>query len=188
MKALKFSKIFALLLFILIAGKAFSQWGDARINARLSLPQIALVDIEPGFNNSVHFTISPPVESGNSAVIQQSSGESLWLNYSSALPNRQNSRSIIAEISNGIFPEGINFFIEASRYTGNGGGQLGESAGKINITSQPKPIITNLGNCFTGDGVNSGHRLNFFMEINDYSKVHSIEETAFTILYTITDN
>lgn len=188
MRALNFMKIYVLLFFIFLSGKANSQWSDSRINVRLSLPQIALVDIEPGFNNSIHFTILPSAESGNSAIIQQTSGERLWINYSSALPGHQYSRSIIAEISQGIFPEGINFFIEASAYSGTGRGQLGQSAGKINITNQPKPIITNLGNCFTGDGENRGHLLNFSMEIDDYSKVYSIEETAFTLLYTITDN
>jgi len=188
MKAIKLKKIYILLLLLLTSGFAYSQWGETQINVRLSLPQIALVDIESGLNNNIHFTISPSIESGNSATIQQSSGQSLWINYSSSLSPLQNSRSIIAEVSQGIFPDGIILYIEASDYSGFGEGQLGQTAGKINLTSQSKPIIANLGNCFTGDGINNGHQLNFSLEINDYSKIHAIEETDFTILYTITDN
>jgi hypothetical protein len=36
--------------------------------------------------------------------------------------------------------------------------------------------------------VNNGHLLTFSLEVSDYSKIHAVDETAFTVLYTITDN
>ncbi|HKI87647.1 MAG TPA: hypothetical protein VKA38_01380, partial [Draconibacterium sp.] len=83
---------------------------------------------------------------------------------------------------------GISLYLEASQYTGSGDGKLGHPAGKINLTNQPQPIITGLGSCYTGDGINNGHSLSFSMEISDYSKIHAVDETKFTIMYTITDN
>jgi len=153
MKKLKLKKIITSIALLTISGFAYSQWGEAQINVSLGLPQIALVDIEPAIDNSIHFSIVPSAESGTSPIIQKSSSQNLWINYS-----------------------------------GFGKGQLGQTAGKINITSVPKSIITNLGNCFTGDGINNGHLLNFSLEINDYSTINAIGEINFTIRYTITDN
>ena len=79
-------------------------------------------------------------------------------------------------------------YLEASAYSGTGKGQLGQPTEKINLTNQPLPIITGVGNCFTGDGVNNGHLLKFSIEVSDYSKLYAIDETVFTVLYTITDN
>lgn len=188
MKKMKLKIIITSIALLTISGFAYSQWGEAQINVSLGLPQIALVDIEPAINNSIHFSVVPSGESGNSAIIQKSSSQNLWINYSSCLSTLHNSRSILAEVSQGKLPDGMIFYIEASGYSGFGKGQLGQTAGKINITSRPKSIITNLGNCFTGDGINNGHLLNFSLEINDYSTVNAIGETNFTIRYTITDN
>lgn len=180
--------VLALVIFLFDTQMAQAQWDNAEINISFSIPQITLVDIEPSLNNNIHFTITPATEVGNTAVIQQSSNVGLWLNYSSCMSAFQSSRSILAEISQGSFPEGIKLYVEASNYSGTGKGRTGQSTGRINITSQPKPIINNLGNCFTGDGIKNGHSLNFSLEINDFSKIHSAENTNFTILYTITDN
>jgi hypothetical protein len=65
---------------------------------------------------------------------------------------------------------------------------VGQSAGKVNLTRQPQPIITGLGSCFTGDGINNGHSLSFSIEITDYAKIYAMEESELTIVYTITDN
>lgn len=188
MKTLTLKKQFALIVLLLTTVSSYSQWADTQFNVSISLPQIALVDIEPSINNNINFTFTPPGESGNSGVIEESTGTNLWINYSSSLSTLQSSRSILAEISQGIFPEGINLYVEASSYSGSGEGQHGQTSGKTIISGQPRPIISNLGNCYTGDGINSGHSLNFSLEIDDFSKVHSMDETNFTILYTITDN
>ena len=127
------------------------------------------------------------MESGELPVLQQSS-DNLWINYSSSLASGQNSRSIVAEISQGALPEGITLYLKASNYSGTGGGNYGHSAGKVSLSSQPKPIITNIGNCFTGDGINNGHLLAFSIEISDYTKIVSVENSSIVVLYTITDN
>ncbi|MEZ5103562.1 MAG: hypothetical protein R2757_22500 [Draconibacterium sp.] len=172
---------------VLYTNRAFSQLDEAQLNINFSLPEIALIDIEPNFNNNVYFTISSGVESGNSPVFQQVS-TNIWINYSSSLSSLQHSRSVVAELSQADLLDGITLYLEASNYSGSGGGQHGQSAGKIALSSQPKSIITNIGNCFTGDGINNGHSLSFSIDISDYAKVVSVENANLLVLYTITDN
>ena len=188
---MKYNKIIILFIIGVLLLKpdfVFSQWEEGQLNVNFSLPQIALVDIEPGFNNSIHFTLDPALESGNPAVVQLSSSNDLWINYSSSLANARSSRSIIAEVSQGNVPEGLVLYIEASDYSGTGKGQLGQTVGKVEISAHPTQIITNIGNCFTGDGINSGHFITFSMDISDYSRIVSADELNFIVLYTITDN
>ena len=63
----------------------------------------------------------------------------------------------------------------------------GTSAGKVKISEEPRPIITGIGSCFTGDGVNMGHELTYSVEITDFNKVRSETDKVFTVVYTITD-
>ncbi|MCD6355338.1 MAG: hypothetical protein J7L95_07300 [Prolixibacteraceae bacterium] len=179
--------VFALFLSML-TNKAFSQWEEGSASVNLSLPEIALVDIEPDGNNNIYFSITPSSESGGRPVVQENANETLSLNYTSALASTQNSRSIVAEITRGNVPEGVLFYLEAATYSGIGRGQMGQPAGKIELSSQPRPIITGIGSCFTGDGVSNGHILHFSIEIADYSKIYSVDESNITVLYTITDN
>jgi hypothetical protein len=177
-----------LVFLLLFSTHAFSQWEEGQINVFFSVPEIALVDIESITSNNINFTIIPSNESGGTPEIKESNNESLWINYSSAMKNLKSSRSIVAEISNGNLPEGIQLFLKASDYSGRGKGKLGHPTEKINLSSQPKPIITEIGSCFTGDGVNNGHQLSFSIAVTDYSKMRSTQELDFTVLYTITDN
>ncbi len=183
--AAKTTFIFAIL--VLIANPVFSQFDEEQLSVYFSLPEVALIDIEPGFNNDVNFEITPATASGGSPTFQQSSSD-LWINYSSSLSGSATSRSIVAEISQGNIPEGITLFLEASNYSGSGGGNRGHSAGKIALSVQPKPIISGIGNCFTGDGINNGHSLTFSINISDYTKVVSVANSNILVLYTITDN
>jgi hypothetical protein len=178
----------AVLCMLFIYNEALSQWEEGEINVNFSLPPVALIDIEPDVDNSIHFTISPATESGASPQVRESSAQTLWINYSSALANPQNTRSIIAEISGGGLPDGVSLNVEASKYQGMGDGQFGQPAGKVTLSNQPRAIITNVGNCFTGDGENNGHLLTFSIEVSDYSQISAANETSFTILYTLSDN
>jgi len=184
-----FTKIFILTFTLfLMSNYVFAQWETGQVNAHLTLPEVTLVDIEPSLNNSINFTISPGLQGGDSPVIQETTNETLWINYTSALPDGLNSRSINAEISQGSLPEGISLFLVAAPYSGMGKGRFGVSDGKIELSNQPRPIISGIGNCFTGDGINNGHKLTFSIEISDYSKVHAVDNSSYSVLYTITDN
>ena len=178
-----------LCILLLFSKTGFSQLNEeGQINILFSIPEITLVDIESVSDNNINFNIVLSNESGESPQITETSGETLWINYSSAISPNISSRSIVAEISNGELPEGLSLFVQASPYSGIGKGRLGEPAGRINLTNVPKPVITNIGNCFTGDGVNNGHMLTYTMEVSDYTLLHSVDNVFCTVLYTITDN
>lgn len=183
------SKLALLFTFLLLfANIAFPQWEEGQINVRFSIPEIALIDIEPEMNNSINFAILPTNQPGASPEIQEPKNKSLWINYSSSLSDSRKNRSVFAEISDGYLPEGISLFLEASRYLGNGNGKTGQPNGKIELTKQPRSIISGIGSCFSGNGINNGHSLTFSIEIADYSKVVSSDEAVLTIIYTISDN
>jgi hypothetical protein len=178
----------ALIIFLFVSNHAFSQWNESQINVRFSLPEIALIDIEPSSDNSVFFSVDPALESGDEPQINKNSNESLWLNYSSSLQSSTQSRSIVAEIGQGTLPEGIVLYLEVSTFSGLGKGKVGQPTGKILLSTQPKAVLTNIGNCFTGDGINNGHVLSYSIEIADLTNLHASDESNFTILYTISDN
>jgi hypothetical protein len=176
------------LLFAMVPFIAFGQWENGQVSVFFSLPEVALVDIEPDGDNRIQFTILPGTESGSAPTVQNATQNSLWLNYSSALPASQNSRSITAEVSQGVVPRGIKLFLEASKFSGNGGGSPGQTAGRIELSNQPRPIVSGIGNCFTGTGVGTGHQLTFSIEISDYTEMETAGETNFVVLYTLTEN
>ncbi|MCF6332234.1 MAG: hypothetical protein L3J11_03040 [Draconibacterium sp.] len=185
MNTIKIKFAFLSIGILLFSNHVFSQ--NDEVSARFSLPRIALIDIEPAVDNSIYFTIVPSNKSGASPQVKETSNKKLWINYSSALASTQNSRSIFAEISEGVLPEGISLFLETSSFIGSGKGNMGQPTDKISLTNQPKAIITDVGNCYTGDGINNGHSLTFSIDISDYSILYSSEESTFTILYTISD-
>lgn len=187
MKRTKTGGFYIFTVLMLISNFAFSQLYEAQLSVNFSLPEVALIDIEPSTNNEVNFNVNSGVYSGESPTVEQTN-VSLWINYSSSLSIGLNSRSIVAEISQGFLPQGISLYLEASDYSGTGGGKLGQSAGKVSLSGQPKPIINNIGNGFTGDGINNGHSLTFSLEITDYTKIVSVDNSNVLVLYTITDN
>ncbi len=160
---------------------------EKEVDINFSIPPVALLDIEPDINNSIHFSISPATESGKSLQFENTSSTTLWLNYSSALPAGNASRSIVAQVAGGTLPEGLTLHIQAANYVGNGAGKLGKPAGKIALTGQARVLLSDVGNCYTGDGAGQGHALTFALELDDYSKISSIDESTFTIVYTISD-
>lgn len=173
---------------ILISGwTAKAQWNSGNINVRFSLPEIAMINIEPEFGN-VEFTIAAPGSAGGEPAVEHVSNESLWINYTSAILKNGNRRSINAQISEGNVPEGVSLYIEASVASAFGSANQGNPGGKVQVTSQPRPIISGIGSCFTGDGIGRGHEIQYFLEISDFERIKSIENQVFTVLYTITDN
>lgn len=177
-------------LLIFCSEVAFSQYSnEAGLDMSLSVPPVALVDIEPGLDNDIYFQVSPSMESGAEPVIENVSSQVLWLNYSSALKNKNRTRSVVAEIQGGKVPKGLKLYIQASNYVGNGSGVLGKPKNnKVELTTKPRAIVTKIGNCYTGDGIGNGHALTFSMELTNFSNITSVDETTFTILYTIRDN
>lgn len=165
-----------------------AQLNDLRLNLAFSIPEVAQLDVEYRGSGSLDFEVLPSSEVGGSPQIKSTSLEELWVNYSSAIRKNGSRRSIEAQIVNGTLPEGMSLYIQASSFSGIGKGEIGISTGETELEAKPNAIIDNIGSCFTGDGMNNGHKLNFILEITDMDEVNASGPAEFTILYTISDN
>ncbi|KJF44500.1 hypothetical protein [Draconibacterium sediminis] len=180
--------IVALLLGLVLCRNASAQFDEKNVHIGFSLPEVALMDVEYIGNGTIEFELLPAAESGGSPVIRQLTSQEFWINYSSALGKFSPDRSIVAQIAGGTVPEGLELYILAADYSGNGEGKTGASAGKVLVGSDPRPIITGIGSAYTGNGIGNGHQLNFEIDISQMEKVSASGSHDFTILYTLTDN
>lgn len=178
----------AFLLIVLVSNSVYAQRDEESVNVRFSLPEVALIDIEHTGSGTIEFELLPSAETGSSPVIKQTNNQEFWINYSSALGRFSQHRSIVAQVTGGSLPSGLDLYIRANDYTGIGGGKTGASAGRVMIGNDPRPIVTGIGSGFTGDGIGNGHRLNFEIDISQMEKITANESHDFTILYTLTDN
>lgn len=97
--------------------------------------------------------------------------ESQWLNYTVLLEPSGPSSYISVSIAAGSIPEGLELYVEASRYRGFGRGKMGIPTGRIRLSHQPKILLDNIGTTYSGSGKNEGHQITFFFKITDYAKL-----------------
>ncbi len=151
----------------------------------LTIPEIAILDIEPS-NLPINLSINAPTESGESVSIPKEDA-SKWLNYTSAISPSGANRSVAAQISGNSIPEGLQLYLEASTYQGNGGGMLGKAMGKVSLNNSPKTIISDIGRGYTGNGNNNGHQLIYSLSIANYEALKAESSQQVTVIFTITE-
>jgi hypothetical protein len=132
--------------------------------------------------NSIVMDFVVPFDPGNS--IDPVIDNSKWLNYNITVTPPDPPVSITAEITSGAISEGLQIQLQAGAYNGSGGGDPGIPAGNLILTSTPQVLISNIGTCNTGDGVNVGHQLTYTLSISDYNSVKSSSSTV-NVLFTI---
>lgn len=182
--SIKYGVVMALLLW---STSLFAQ-EQTSSDVSFSIPEVALIDIEPSINNTIYFEIGTATESGTKPVISNAINETLWINYTSA-QNSNGARSISAGISSGSVPSGIDIYVRASAYSGIGEGvKFGNRTGRKKLVNNPRKIITSIRNCCTGDGIGNGHLLTFTMEISKLEDINSVSNANFVVTYTLTDN
>ena len=172
------------LFFIFFCGYQQISFSQATANIAVSLPSIALLDIEQK-GGMINLKFNKPSEAGK-ALQNSESSDIIWLNLTSAL-RLGSSRHVSAQITSGRLLSGYGIILETSSFTGAGSGILGNSVPSINLSNSPARIIDNIGGAFTGDGINNGYKLKFSLIINDYSLLKG-ESNVYAILFTLTDN
>ncbi len=178
----------ALLIGLALCRQASAQFEYEIVHIGFSLPEVALMDVEYIGNGTIEFELLSSAESGGSPVIKQRTNQELWINYSSALGRFSQYRSIVAQVADGNLPQGLDLYVSATDYSGNGDGHIGMSTGRVKLSADPRPIVTGIGSAYTGNGIGNGHRLSFEIDISQMEKVIANESIDFTILYTLTDN
>lgn len=155
-------------------------------NVTITVPNVAVVDIEGTAGTDITLGATFSGEAGE-AVQFNSSDNSLWLNYTSVVPNSTTTRKISAKIT-GSLPTGVNLKVQASTAT-TGAGTLGTAGTAITLSASDQDLITGIGSCYTGDGANNGSNLTYSLELGTNGFTDLVEtNTTVQVTYTIADN
>nr|WP_314495217.1 hypothetical protein [uncultured Chryseobacterium sp.] len=148
----------------------------------VTLPVLALLDIEPAGNITMSFTA--PADAGR-PIIVPTPNTTKWINYTSAITSGGVSRRITASV-NQVIP-GITIRIQAAASSGTGGGILGTPTAAVTLSATAQTVISGIGGAFTGNGANNGHRLTISLSANTYANLSARTNTPIVITYTITE-
>ena len=175
------------LIFIICGFCAISSFGQNQgsVNATFNLSQVAMLDLEPN-NSTVTLNLSSAIEAGEMAIVVMTNNEK-WINFSSAVTSAAAPRSISIKIEDGQVPAGIYLKLSTSNYVGIGQGVLGLPAGILTLDSTPQTIISGIKGAYTGDGINNGYKLNYYLEIYDYKLLDFNQTATLSITLTLSD-
>ena len=156
---------------------------------QVTIPEVALLDIESSGSKDFSVTFTAPTEAGN-ALNNPSNNTALWLNWSSIVTDGSGdnpSRAIKVRVDATI--PGLDIKVVPGTITG-GQGTRGTivSAGVI-LTDTDQDLITSIGSCYTESGTSKGSNLTYsFTPIEaNYGLLVSSTPTV-TVTYTLTDN
>lgn len=158
----------------------------------ISVPEVALVDIEPSATKNITLGFTAPTEAGN-PLTPNTANSTLWLNYSSIKSVADPTRNVSVSV-NAIIP-GIDVHVTAAAATGSGGGTLGTPAAQLTLSATDQTIISGIGSAYTGNGANNGHNLTYALAAGSgpggvavYADLQATATTVATVTYTISDN
>ncbi|MFL9834830.1 hypothetical protein [Chryseobacterium terrae] len=158
----------------------------------ISVPEVALVDIEPAATKNITLGFTAPTEAGN-PVTPNTANSTLWLNYSSIKSVADPTRNVSVSL-NAIIP-GIDIQVTAAAATGSGGGTLGTPSAQLTLSATDQTIISGIGSAYTGNGANNGHNLTYALAAGSgpggvaaYADLEASATTVATVTYTISDN
>lgn len=151
----------------------------------LTLPSVALLDLESLVNRNLIMSFNPPLEAG-SAISPPESNSSLWLNFSSAVTISQTRRVTVQ--ASGVLPAGISISVNAAGPSGSGAGTRGVAVGSLVLSNSTQNIITGIGGAYTGNGAGNGFQLTYQVSaVSNYSALRS-DYFTLNVIYTLTDN
>ncbi len=158
----------------------------------ISVPEVALVDIEPAATKNITLGFTAPTEAGN-PVVANAANNTLWLNYSSIKSVADPTRNVSVRL-NALVP-GIDIRVTAAAATGAGGGTLGVPAAQLVLSAADQTLISGIGSAYTGNGANNGHNLTYSLApgsgpggVAAYADLQATATTVATVTYTISDN
>lgn len=157
----------------------------------ISIPKVALVDIEPSATKNLTLGFTAPSEAGN-AIVPSTANNTLWLNYSSIKTATEPSRNVSVTMDSLI--DGVDINVTAAAATGSGGGKLGTPLGPLTLSTASQTIISDIGSAYTGNGANNGHNLTYAIAagspggVANYAALQATATVVATVTYTISDN
>lgn len=136
----------------------------SEVNLNLSIPPIALIDFEVEGNQTITYGYSYMGLNNVEQMITPTTADNTWINYSSIV-NDGSTNYITVHLSSGSLPADVLLKLIVGGDVGQGAGNVGTPvSGEIIVTTYPQVIISNIGNCYTGAGVDKGHQLTYIWE------------------------
>lgn len=158
----------------------------------ITIPEVALVDIEPAANKNITLGFTAPTEAGL-PVVTSGTDNTLWLNYSSIKSATDATRNVSVRLD-ALVP-GIDIRVTAATATGAGGGTLGVPSAQLTLSAADQTLISGIGSAYTGDGANNGHNLTYDLApgtgtgtVAAYADLEATTTAVATVTYTISDN
>jgi len=158
----------------------------------ITIPEVALVDIEPAATKNITLGFTAPTEAGL-PIIPSASNTTLWLNYSSIKSVADPTRNVSVKLD-AIIP-GIDIHVTAAAATGAGGGTLGTPSAQLTLSGADQTIVSGIGSAYTGNGANNGHNLTYALVAGSgpggvavYADLQATASTVAKVTYTISDN
>jgi len=160
-------------------------------NAMITIPEVALLDLEAANGTTVTLNPSAPTEAGL-ALSFPVIDNSIWLNYSSIIGSiSEASRNVTAQITSGSVPAGTSLKIAIATDSGNGDGLMGIPSATISLSNIAQNIITGIGSSYTGNGINNGHNIQYIFDLLPNAGAYGLLDFDFNetlvITYTLTD-
>lgn len=192
MKQLKLT--LAMSLFAVAASSTLSAQDTTTDNhtIAITIPEVAIVDIEPSATKNITLGFTPPTEAGL-PIIPSANNNALWLNYSSIKSTAHPTRHVSVKL-NALIP-GIDIHLTAAAATGAGGGTLGTPSAQLTLSASDQTLIAGIGSAYTGDGANNGHNLTYALaagggngSVASYADLSATTTAVATVTYTIVDN
>lgn len=180
---MKVSDRILLLLFILFlpVELVFSQDNIVQMPVKVSIPSVSLVSFAGSTKQ-----LKDIRNKGTEQTITPSTLDTTWLNYSSIIDGNS-TNSICVNINSGYLPAEVVVKLNVGEDVGAGAGTMGKSTGQISLTEYPQAIVTDIGTCYTGQGINKGHQLTYSWEWKPpYDADHSsIDDVKISVICTL---
>lgn len=173
------------ILFVIFHSKCVAQ---NTVNALITLPSVALIDLLSSSSNNFTLPVAAPTEAGN-AVTMTATNASNWLVMTSAVATGT-TRSIKGSVT-GTLPPGIRLKLVVSPYAVSGQGFTGGNgvvSGNLYLMAASASFIDSIKGGYTGVTPNAdGYKLTYSLEVQTYSSIRSGTYNM-TVTYTMTDN
>ena len=155
----------------------------------VDIREVALLALRFDGDGTIDFGSSTPGSAGQAINLASENTSEIWVNYSSIV-ERNKTRKVTATVL-GEIPEGIELKVKASEYQGSGKGILGKPLDYVSLSNGSVDVISNIGSCFTGRGIQNGHMLTYSVELKEDHNAYDLlkeKKTSLQIIYTLTDD
>ena len=190
-----FDKVFFIVSLALILGvnNSFAQDDNDDVhNVIISLPEVALLDLEAAAGTSISLGPDAPNEAGQALDFSAETNTDIWINYSSIIGRKtEPSRNITVQITSGKIPDGLLLSVLANADAGMGDGKMGKPTSAVVLSEKAQELIEGVGSAYTGNGVSKGHQLTYTLALSKergaYAKLDFDNSNTLGITYTLTD-